>query len=59
MESTYGNRNHTEVWSYTENLAKIIDDTMAKGGNVVIPCFAVGFTQEAVLHPGRSRIRAW
>ena len=32
MESTYGNRNHTEVWSYTEDLAKIIDETMAKGG---------------------------
>ena len=46
MESTYGNRNHTEVWSYTENLAKIIDDTMARGGNVVIPAFAVGRTQE-------------
>ena len=46
MESTYGNRNHTEVWSYTEDLAKIIDDTMAKGGNVVIPAFAVGRTQE-------------
>ena len=46
MESTYGDRNHTEVWSYTEDLAKIIDETMAKGGNVVIPAFAVGRTQE-------------
>ena len=46
MESTYGNRNHTEVWSYTDDLAKIIDETMARGGNVVIPAFAVGRTQE-------------
>jgi metallo-beta-lactamase family protein len=46
MESTYGDRNHTEVWSYTEDLAKIIDETMAKGGNVIIPSFAVGRTQE-------------
>ena len=46
MESTYGDRNHTEVWSYTEDLAKIIDETMARGGNVVIPAFAVGRTQE-------------
>ena len=46
MESTYGNRNHTEVWSYTEDLAKIIDETMAQGGNVIIPAFAVGRTQE-------------
>jgi metallo-beta-lactamase family protein len=46
MESTYGDRNHEEVWSYTDDLAKIIDETMAKGGNVVIPSFAVGRTQE-------------
>ena len=46
MESTYGDRNHTEVWSYTDDLAKIIDETMARGGNVVIPSFAVGRTQE-------------
>ncbi len=46
MESTYGDRNHTEVWSYTEELAQIIDETLGKGGNVVIPSFAVGRTQE-------------
>ena len=46
MESTYGDRNHTEVWSYTDDLARIIDETMAKGGNVIIPSFAVGRTQE-------------
>lgn len=37
MESTYGDRNHTEVWSYTDELAEIIDETLGKGGNVVIP----------------------
>ena len=46
MESTYGDRNHTEVWSYTDELAEIIDETLRKGGNVVIPSFAVGRTQE-------------
>ena len=46
MESTYGDRNHTEVWSYTDELAEIIDQTLARGGNVVIPSFAVGRTQE-------------
>ena len=45
-ESTYGDRNHTEVWSYTGQLAEIIDETLGKGGNVVIPAFAVGRTQE-------------
>lgn len=46
MESTYGDRNHTEVWSYTDDLARIIDKTIGRGGNVVIPSFAVGRTQE-------------
>lgn len=46
MESTYGDRNHTEVWSYTAELAQIIDETLGRGGNVVIPAFAVGRTQE-------------
>ena len=46
MESTYGDRHHTEVWSYTDELAQIIDETLGKGGNVVIPSFAVGRTQE-------------
>lgn len=46
MESTYGDRNHTEVWSYTDDLAQIIDETISRGGNVIIPSFAVGRTQE-------------
>ena len=46
MESTYGDRNHTEVWSYTDDLARIIDKTIGRGGNVIIPSFAVGRTQE-------------
>lgn len=46
MESTYGDRNHEAVASYTAELAKIIDETFSKGGNVIIPSFAVGRTQE-------------
>lgn len=47
-ESTYGDRNHdmSEDPAYTEKLAAIIDETLGKGGNVVIPSFAVGRTQE-------------
>ena len=36
MESTYGDREHNEVPSYTEGLAAVIDETLGKGGNVVI-----------------------
>lgn len=46
MESTYGNREHSEVWSYTDELAEVIDRTLGRGGNVIVPAFAVGRTQE-------------
>ncbi|MCH4157789.1 MAG: MBL fold metallo-hydrolase [Acidaminococcaceae bacterium] len=43
-ESTYGNRVHEKSDKKAE-LTKIITETIAKGGNVVIPAFAVGRTQ--------------
>ena len=46
-ESTYGTRPHgDETKDYTEALADVIDRTLERGGNVVIPSFAVGRTQE-------------
>ena len=45
-ESTYGNREHEDREDYTARLAQIIDETLGNGGNVVIPSFAVGRTQE-------------
>jgi metallo-beta-lactamase family protein len=47
MESTYGDRLHsTGKVDYVAELAKILKDTFDRGGNVVIPSFAVGRTQE-------------
>lgn len=46
MESTYGNRSHGPRPDYISSLTRIIQKTFARGGNVVIPCFAVGRTQE-------------
>ncbi len=46
MESTYGNRRHDRVENYVVKLAQIIQEAFDKGGNVVIPSFAVGRTQE-------------
>lgn len=47
MESTYGNRNHENVpVDYAASLAEVIQKTFDRGGNVVIPSFAVGRTQE-------------
>ena len=46
MESTYGDRSHGEIPDYVTELADIIQRTFDRGGNVVIPSFAVGRTQE-------------
>ncbi|MBS5659898.1 MAG: MBL fold metallo-hydrolase [Clostridiales bacterium] len=46
MESTYGDRNHGPAPDYVQELADIIKETFDQGGNVVIPSFAVGRTQE-------------
>ncbi len=46
IESTYGTRLHGERKDYATQLTEIIQSTLDKGGNVVIPCFAVGRTQE-------------
>ncbi len=45
-ESTYGNRLHKVVKDYRVDLAQVIQKTFDRGGNVVIPAFAVGRTQE-------------
>lgn len=47
MESTYGDRLHgEEAPDYVGELAAIIESTFRRGGNVVVPSFAVGRTQE-------------
>jgi len=46
IESTYGTRLHGERPDYVSQLTRIIQDTFDRGGNVVIPSFAVGRTQE-------------
>ena len=46
MESTYGDRSHGERPDYVRLLAEVIQETFDRGGNLVIPSFAVGRTQE-------------
>lgn len=46
IESTYGNRLHGKRPDYLKQLTEIIEETFMKGGNVVIPSFAIGRTQE-------------
>ena len=47
-ESTYGDRLHSvkEKPDYAADLAQVIEETLAQGGNLIVPSFAVGRTQE-------------
>ncbi|WP_313526747.1 MBL fold metallo-hydrolase [Anaerotignum sp.] len=46
MESTYGDRLHNPPPDYVQELARYIQEAFDRGGNLVIPAFAVGRTQE-------------
>ena len=44
VESTYGDRLH-QLYDKEQALLDIVNDTMERGGNLIIPSFAVGRTQ--------------
>ena len=47
IESTYGDRVHGDVRpDYVGEFTRILKETFDRGGNVVVPSFAVGRTQE-------------
>ena len=48
VESTYGDRLHRTLKETEDELAQVITSTLARGGNVVMPAFAVGRTQEVI-----------
>lgn len=48
IESTYGNRLHESILEAEEKLAKIVKDTAARGGKILIPAFSLGRTQEII-----------
>ncbi len=50
MESTYGDRRHRSFQSSVEELAEAINDTFARGGNVVIPSFALERAQDILYY---------
>ena len=53
MESTYGDRNHKSIDNTVAELKTILRDTEARGGNIMIPAFAVGRTQEILFYLGQ------
>ncbi len=46
MESTYGNRSHDDHGTRSQNLSEIINETNKRGGNILIPTFAIERAQE-------------
>lgn len=48
MESTYGNRTHPPVAGAEASLTRIVNETVARGGRIIVPAFALGRTQELV-----------
>lgn len=56
VESTYGDRNHKSLVQTLDEFAFALNDTLAsKRGNVVIPSFAVGRTQEILYYIAELR----
>jgi len=53
METTYGNRDHEDSEDVDKMLCEIINETVRRGGNVVIPTFAIERAQELLFHLGR------
>jgi metallo-beta-lactamase family protein len=48
LESTYGDRDHLPISDARASLGRIVRETAARGGRVIIPAFAVGRVQELV-----------
>jgi len=52
VESTYGNRGHPDE-DPESAIERVVGDTLARGGTVIIPAFAVGRTQLLLHHLAR------
>src|SRR5690606_7497718 len=53
LESTYGDRDHRPSEETLDELAAILQAAHRDGGNVLIPAFAVGRTQDLIYYLGR------
>lgn len=52
LESTYGDRNHRTMEETLSEFEEVIQDASQNGGNILIPSFAVGRTQEIIFRLG-------
>jgi len=56
VESTYGDREHEAAEDVREALAEVINTTVASGGNVVMPVFALERSQDILYHLNELRL---
>lgn len=52
LESTYGNRDHRSMETTLQEFEDVIETASRNGGNILIPSFAVGRTQEIIFRLG-------
>jgi metallo-beta-lactamase family protein len=57
MESTYGDRRHRDRKATEMEFGEILDDAWRDHGNVIIPAFAIGRSQEVLYLLGANRER--
>jgi metallo-beta-lactamase family protein len=50
LESTYGDREHDRSTDVPHQLAAVVNETLHRGGNVVVPTFAIERAQELLYH---------
>ena len=50
METTYGDRLHKQLQPSIDELYEIINETIGRGGNIIIPTFALERTQEILYY---------
>jgi metallo-beta-lactamase family protein len=49
VESTYGNRNHKPMQATLDELVEAVSATASRGGNLIVPAFALGRTQDLLV----------
>ncbi|MCB1668482.1 MAG: MBL fold metallo-hydrolase [Pseudomonadales bacterium] len=52
LESTYGDREHRSMENTLQEFEDVLEDASLNGGNILIPSFAVGRTQEIIFRLG-------
>lgn len=56
IESTYGNRLHSDIKNVSDRLVNVINTTIARNGKIIIPSFALERTQELIYTLHRLRL---